>query len=581
MSDISIRTIEKTNDATNEIIKGCKFIVKDYQRGYRWDETQISALLDDINAFKTDNDTLKYCLQPLVVKSTEEIVDNKNCLGERLKQEVCLINNNIWELIDGQQRLTTILLIIKVCYADRRTPPPLPFDIVYVNEREIDAYYIEEAEKAINNWFKNAEEEDSDIKFKITSKINKSIQFIWYEVDSDANSANVFTKLNMGKIPLTNAELFKAILLNFSNEKGSSGKVTFEWDMIEQSLHNDEFWLFISNSNLDKETRIDYLLKLFAFSHKKQIGKINSEDRLFPFLAANELIKKGVYNADEIWQEIVKIHNNFKEWYEETLKYHKIGFLIATTDKPTELINELMELTLKKRKSKFLDFVQEKIKEKFKQWVVLEDLDYDKSTDKKIIRNLLLLFNLSTMIKSKTNSRFSFKEYKEGSWDLEHVHARATEEYLLSASEAEKAELLNGLEEQLKLINDQNSINKINEFRQSGSADNNDFLELYNQINDNYGTFYGNNIGNLVLLDSETNREYKNSLFSFKRQRIIERDKGEVFIPVCTKNVFLKMYSVKGLDNMSQWNSDDAQDYLNEMYKILSEEINVCLSAKK
>ena len=72
-------------------IKGC-FYVPNYQRGYRWGKTEVETLLNDIYEYggkskKTENEN--YCLQPIVVRN----------LGNR------------FELIDGQQRLTTLYLI--------------------------------------------------------------------------------------------------------------------------------------------------------------------------------------------------------------------------------------------------------------------------------------------------------------------------------------------------------------------------------------------------------------------------------------------------------------------------------------
>ena len=68
------------------------FYVPDYQRGYRWRKSEVETLLNDINEYGkkpklTENDN--YCLQPIVVRN----------LGDK------------FELIDGQQRLTTLYLI--------------------------------------------------------------------------------------------------------------------------------------------------------------------------------------------------------------------------------------------------------------------------------------------------------------------------------------------------------------------------------------------------------------------------------------------------------------------------------------
>ena len=70
-----------------------QFFIPHYQRGYRWTKDQVNALLKDINNFQSQDDKAFYCLQPLVVKSKSE-------------------NEKQWDVIDGQQRLTTIYLIL-------------------------------------------------------------------------------------------------------------------------------------------------------------------------------------------------------------------------------------------------------------------------------------------------------------------------------------------------------------------------------------------------------------------------------------------------------------------------------------
>lgn len=70
---------------------GYRFRIPAYQRGYRWTPDQVTDLLNDIDSNPVGR---MYCLQPLVVKK----VTDKN--GE------------YYELIDGQQRLTTIYLIL-------------------------------------------------------------------------------------------------------------------------------------------------------------------------------------------------------------------------------------------------------------------------------------------------------------------------------------------------------------------------------------------------------------------------------------------------------------------------------------
>lgn len=69
------------------------FFVPSYQRGYRWGSDEVKRLLDDIYS----NGQSNYCLQPVVVR---KLVDS-------------------YELIDGQQRLTTLFLIYKYMHSAR------------------------------------------------------------------------------------------------------------------------------------------------------------------------------------------------------------------------------------------------------------------------------------------------------------------------------------------------------------------------------------------------------------------------------------------------------------------------------
>ena len=605
MAKIETRTV--LSEGTEPSLENSTFYIKDYQRGYRWEEQQVKSLLDDLLEFNHDNHTLKYCMQPLVVKKAERnAVAHTRTLSELItpdavKSEETESSNcdSAWELIDGQQRLTTTLLVLNCCYEALKKPPAPPYQIYYQLIRNIDEYYINHAKKVIDDWFDSFGSKSDDIRSEIRGKINSDIQFIWYEVESNANSVEIFTKLNIGKIPLTNAELFKAQLLNPDRidkkdrekevkENVTLASIAFEWDKIEQSLRDNDFWSFISNEMLDAETRIDYLLRLYAIQIKYE-GEIDSAiqeaDGLFPFLAINSYIRKHKMDSNSIacnetiWKEIVSIHDRLKSWYTNNKLYHYIGFLIATGKSGIKVITELVKDTDKKKKSEVKEIVFDKIRKQMKN-VTLDNLSYSKDSQR--IRSVLLFFNLFTMVQSKTDSRFSFKQYKDPKihWDIEHIHARATDEEIRAIKDPDKRkDFLESLKKQFEEINDQEAVQKINQFILTEVSTNNinedEFLDFCCKITDKYGNYDENGIGNLTLLDAETNRSYHNALYPIKRIRIIERDKGEVFIPVCTKNVFLKMYS-SNFSNMMEWTKGDAEDYLSAMKKALVEEAGVC-----
>ena len=100
-----------------------------------------------------------------------------------------------------------------------------------------------------------------------------------------------------------------------------------------------------------------------------------------------------------------------------------------------------------------------------------------------------------------------------------------------------------------------------------------DFDSLYERV---LGVFkesdesdVDNGIGNLTLLDRSTNRSLKNAVFAVKRQRLLSLDQSGVFVPLCTRNVFLKCYSEQA-DNVMFWSSEDRDAYVAAMVETLA-----------
>ena len=87
------------------------FYIPSFQRGFRWTALQVEQLVQDLLGFHNgSSEKIQdwYCLQPLVVV--------------RGKEEK---NKGRWVVIDGQQRLTTLFLIIKALRAPCRMVSPI------------------------------------------------------------------------------------------------------------------------------------------------------------------------------------------------------------------------------------------------------------------------------------------------------------------------------------------------------------------------------------------------------------------------------------------------------------------------
>jgi hypothetical protein len=542
---ISIKTI-------NDLLKS-NFFIPSYQRGYRWTELQLTDLLNDINEFSpkeipNTNEKTWYCLQPIVVKQKDE---------------------NEWNVIDGQQRLTTTFLILHYLnqsYIANRQKKL--FGLKYetrensadylqkelngetINDTNIDYYFISSAYKTVCDWFKSKGEQFDVNTFE--SKFNFSTKVIWYETSSNDDSIDIFTRINSGKIPLTNAELIKALFLNSSNfAKADSEKlrlkqleIASEWDRIEYALQDDSFWYFINKNENNLATRLEFIFNLMSDKP--------SDDKYSTFHFFNEKFKtKSEKEINENWQEIKKYFQTLEEWHNDRELYHKIGYLIAVGTNIKNILKEKIE----KSKTEFSNWINQEIESKFKN-VNLEEVEYNG----RYVRDILLLHNIQTMLNNENETNhFPFDRYKKESWDVEHIHAIATEVNVKIENQIEW--IKNNF---IKTDNHQNEeLNNRIEFIKSGNTiDENEFKDIIDYVLGEED----NSLRNLCLLDSGTNRSYKNDSFKEKRKKIIEREIEGTFIPICTKNVFMKYYSANVKD-IEVWNENDRTSYYEKIQK--------------
>jgi uncharacterized protein with ParB-like and HNH nuclease domain len=530
------------------------FYIPSYQRGYRWSINEVKDLLNDISDFtprviEDSDEKTWYCLQPIVVKKKE---------------------NGQYEVIDGQQRLTTIYLILHYINS-RYVEPQKLFDLDYEtrknstlflknlkknqhDESNIDFFHISNAFQTICDWFNNPSFDINDFesKFKFNAKV------IWYE-SSENDAIAIFTRINIGKIPLTNAELIKALFLNSSNfDKKKTDKIRLkqleissEWDNIEQSLRNNRFWYFLNGNNITTN-RIEFIFDLM--NDERDYTDNYSTFRFFN----KKFVKKDQIIIENNWLEIKKYFQRFQEWFEERDLYHKIGYLI-TIDAVTisDLYNKSTNLT----KTEFRTLLDEEIKNVLKN-VTLEGLQYGDKQVKKV----LLLYNILTMLNNENdNAYFPFDLYKNDKWDIEHITS------ITDTIPNQRQEWLNDAKifidisaevgQQLKTRADNCNCDNDTEFEVL-------FKDIVKHFNFYLKDEDINDISNLTLLDSETNRGYKNAVFPLKRKTIIDREKKGTFIPICTKNVFLKYFSSYP-PKISFWTQDDRENYYKDLEEIL------------
>lgn len=538
-------------------IKG-EFHVPSYQRGYRWGSTEVTRLLDDVY----QNGKKNYCLQPIVVRNRGET----------------------YELVDGQQRLTTLYLIYR--YMKNANPffEEPTFSITYetrdrsadflnnidITKREdnIDFWFMAGAYECIKQWF----EKDLQIRvMHIFEYFKENVKIIWYEVGENEDTISLFARLNVGKIPLTSAELVKAIFLSRdvnSISRERQEEISLQWDNMEKELHNNSLWYFLTNkTNADYQTRIDLVLDLIS-------GKpANNREKYYTFFKFDEMRQSKT--LDSIWRNIQQTFLVLKDWHVNHELYHKIGYLIASE---TLTLQELFILSKDKTKNEFRDSLDGYIRESIKIEGNYAELSYEKASDRKKISILLLLFNIESVRRNGEHSQwFPFDKYKfrksgKVTWSLEHIHAQQSEG--LRTQEIWK-EWLSLHIPSVKSISDDS--NELIELMSSAVAkdklEGQKFSEIQQKVVDllsvKGNTEYMHSIANMALLSSADNAALNNSTFDVKRNEIIKMDKAGQYIPFCTRMVFLKYYTPSADSQLHFWGHADRIAYVEAMNTVL------------
>ena len=458
------------------------FFIPDYQRGYRWGEIQIRQMLEDIYSFIYDKNAAGsfYCLQPVVVKkmTPDEVAANK--------LESAFDNNTWYEVIDGQQRLTTIRIILALeSQIDRfnkmrfnmyyQTRPELGklFDklgIYEENERfivkfdndndqcnDIDSWHIHNAANKILDWFQNGsgyfKPSIQEFKggfyenFSNTKEKDKSVQVIWYELCDKSDPYEMFKRLNDKSISLNNAELIRGMFLSDSAvykgeelllsqfdedvrpivEKRELARkqshIIEEWDIIEKQLWDDKFWSFIKKEKNSDEYSCR-IEYIFDLISKKTS---NQKDSLYTYLEFDGMLKSGaVKDLWDLWLKVETYFSLLMAWYNDRYYYHKIGFL--TTELGSSVLIEMLSESTNVSKKEFKKTIEGRINSAIhdKKKPGRKILDYTYKDDYNMLKRVLFLYNVETTYKQGLEF-FPFERYKDYEWTLEHIHAQNSE----------------------------------------------------------------------------------------------------------------------------------------------------------
>ena len=526
---------------TDETISGkTLFLIPSYQRGYRWQKDDVQKLLMDLTRFMGTD----YCLQPLELQKTF-------CpsILQRSKYK------NFIRVVDGQQRLTTISIIAK------KLNIQLDWDIYYLteerflselllddcNEKTINAYFRHVADMTIENF---PEKESVARFFESKYNIVFPIHFLPddnCEAEEAAKGQNAFNRLNAGKTPLTSSELIRALYMVDDSGLDAQQRIEIskEWELIENTLANKQFWLMFNAVGLEKTpTRIDLLFAL--------VLNINLYEAKNNLRIVYEELESGYYEKRidllKVWESVLCCFWWMQSCYEDIECFNYLGWLAMCTG------NQASTIYSDHMKYPTMDDFKKALINRIKENGICEvQMRYGAPR----LKDLLLLCNVLECNNNKERLRFDILD----SYDIEHIDSRTPND--LSSKDA-RSEWLKSVYDEYEDLRDGLS--------REDFCSQEDIEKLIckvanrnkeNVIND------GDGLGNLVLLNCSINRSYKNAVFPAKRKKIRETlEKGTQYILPCTAKTFMKFYT-EDASCMDSWLKVDYEGYQKAMISLI------------
>ena len=555
---------------------GENYYIPNYQRGYRWGKDEVTKLLDDIWDFASQGKSEFYCLQPLII----------------LPQEPSDAEETLWyEVLDGQQRLTTLNLIVHYINEHFRGSKKYPEMYLHYQTRpesskafssiridkdgqvqmevglksSIDFWHIKHAYGYIHNWFTEKEEDERFNDNTFQEVFLDQVKVIWYEIDRGEDPIKVFERNNIGKIPLADVELIKAFILKGDNRADSNLlrrqlEIAREWDEIEQGLRNPNLWAFIFGNKPMPDICIGQLFVVALGLEEEKKPKVYD-------LVEEKLEKEDSY-LERLWRDVKDLYSMIVDWYHDHKAYHYIGYLTQMGLKVQSICALISE---NDTKAQFIDKLRSKISEgEIQKLHYSQEKGFYKPSlgekEKELyggkeVRSLLLLYNIELCLREGSTERFPFETLQTGGdkrimWDIEHIDSQTPREI---QSKKEQNVWLEATREALGSKIAQKLGDRITKYISQESNEQENFEALREQLQDLAGEKednYSQSIGNLALLDAGTNRSYGNSLFINKRAELQKREQQGQFIPQGTKIAFMKYFSGSRLA-LDKWSTED------------------------
>lgn len=584
------------------------FMIPAYQRGFKWSSnggnSQVEVLLRDLySAF--DSKRNRYYLQFITTKE----------------------NGNELEVIDGQQRLTTITILFavlnvfepfeegnfifnKLNYQVRHNfiqsfiyeniellIKPIDWqEFLLLNSNELvdvnnqDVYFIFNALKKIHEFITEIPEEKRKAFIEyISQKVYLIVNFL----DKDLNSERIFINVNKG-VKLRDDDLVKGLLITKIpiDQEDKHYRIT-EIEINEIRTNIGRQWDEISNWSSREDIRNFYRVN----NHSKGIGWIiqlafpeaKEIDDLYPLFAyIDEVYRTEKFSAETIFKKIRETMLTLNDWFDEPEIYNLMGYILHSKESLNifSVWSELKTLKTKVEVLKTLKFKSIKILPLDSESGILKELNYEDHRSQ--LFNLFLMLDVAKTlpIGNYNFSKYDFNQISSDNWSIEHIFPQNANDFKNIKSLTDDdliilKELVNGNIEEFNLIQEEQReavealVLKIQQSKDKCEINPDEHISLEYLLKNKGASLH--KLGNLALLKQRMNSSLSNHFFDEKRKIIVRKISNGEFVPFHTYDVFSKLIIASDA-SLHVWSTSDIekhQKYINEQVSKINSYLNI------
>jgi len=491
------------------------YIIPEFQRPYSWVDEQCTKLFEDLTDFFKDRDNIEesYYLGNIVIYPEGEA----------------------WVVIDGQQRLTTILLFIKAIFSNARSvtileellmgKDPLTGkvknDVLKIESRvieddkkDLEGIILHDSftgksrikqnylllEKMLKDWIKENGINAEDVN-KFISTMLYNVVLLPIECNSRDDALTIFNTLNNRGLPLGDADIFKAELFqSVMTDQQSKKELIKRWTILNKNDQIDSLfrdYMHVVRSERGETGREIGMRKYFTDSKNGinfkdwrailgSLEKLNMDNK--------EYEEDKPIDIENMWSLLNDVPNEYCQYPIKVFWFKNVFLNDSSLFLPKNKLNELKKLVIRTVKYYYLYAVA------YNAVNTIKDTTYK-------------------VCKAISNGEDYLDEYKAKYDDVFKDFERKIREYKYGRCRR-------GLVSLLAIINDnqnQNDILNLPKWEVEHILPQKGGYNNYNGWTEEQYEEKLNTLGNFVMLEKELNIKASNEYFKKKK---IEYDKS-------------------------------------------------------